>query len=168
MDVITEVDVKEFAKMPEAISLTIFLPTHRLGEDTLKQKDALALKNLVKSVKERLQQLGVNRGEAEQFTAPVEELIEDSAFWRQQSDTLVIFARAGWVRTYSIPVKLPAFHHISHHFFLLPLMTLFSTDGSFLLLALTLHHVRIYKCSRFDISRIITDDFVPSRPEEVV
>src|SRR5690606_40231765 len=65
-----------------------FIPTHRAGKKVLQKEDMLALKNQLKEVKNKLLKQGFHADDIRKMTAPVQQLIENSSFWREQSDGL--------------------------------------------------------------------------------
>lgn len=161
-------EIVELSKIQSSICISIFIPTHRSGEETLKGKDALNLKNQLKEVKSKMKLFGLSTNEIKMSVAPVNELIENSEFWRHQSDGLAIFISEGLFRKYSLPVYFEEFNYVSREFYLKPLMPLFNDDGLFYLLTLEMDEVKFYEGSRHSITEITIEDLIPSKLEELV
>lgn len=72
------------------------------------------LKNQLKEVKNKLAKKGLHADVVNKMTAPVQELIDDSSFWREQSDGLAIFIADGFSKTYTLPIYFKEFNYISN------------------------------------------------------
>lgn len=96
------------------------------------------------------------------------ELIDDSEFWRHQSDGLAIFMTEGFFRKYTVPIIFEEFNYISNEFYVKLLLPLFSEDDHFYLLILKADKVLLYEETRYSITKIDIKDLVPLRVEDVV
>ncbi|MEO8932900.1 MAG: hypothetical protein ABI295_01220 [Xanthomarina sp.] len=93
--------------------------------------------------------------------SPAQELIDNSSFWREQSDGLAIFIAEGVFKHYTLPVHFEEFHYISNSFYLKPLMPMFVGDGNFYLMLLERRNVKLYECNRHSFTEITIDDLIP-------
>ncbi|MFW5886977.1 MAG: hypothetical protein ACOCUL_04395 [Bacteroidota bacterium] len=148
--------------------ISIFLPTFRAGQEVDSHKGELRLKNLMKELNNKLEEKGLKIREIEQIMKPLQELLEDVHFWRNQSDGLAIFLNDGNMETYTTPIHFDEFIYVSDHYYLKPLVSLFSDNGKFYLLALSLKEVRFFEGSRHAITEIDVGDIVPGQLEDVV
>jgi hypothetical protein len=64
---ITKKEFTELSKVHSAFCISIYIPTHRAGEETLKGKDLIVLKNQLKSVKNELELQGMSETEINDF-----------------------------------------------------------------------------------------------------
>lgn len=165
---ITKEELLELAEMHNTHCVSIFIPTHRAGEEALKGKDALNLKNQLKEIKSKLELQGMSVNDIETFIKPINDLINNSVFWRHQSDGLAIFLSDKVFRKYTIPVYFEEFNYLSNEFYLKPIIPLFNGDGLFYLLTLKKDEVKFYEGTRHSVTEIIIDDLVPSRLEDKV
>lgn len=165
---ITKNELLEISKVQNATCISIFIPTHRAGEETLEGQDALQLKNQLKEVRKKLEEEKMDEHDIEAFERPIHELIEDSEFWRHQSDGLAIFISEDVFKTYTVPVSFEPMTYISNEFYLLPLMSIFNEDGMFYLLTITPAEVKFYEGIKYEITEIDISDLVPSRLEDTV
>lgn len=161
-------EILELSNVQSSFCISIFIPTHRAGEETLKGQDALNLKNQLKEVRQKLRTRGFGVNEIKIIVTPVIELIDDSEFWRHQSDGLAIFISEDVFRKYTVPVYFEEYNYISREFYLKPLMPLFNGDGLFYLLTLKTDEVKLYEGTRHSIAEIVIDDLIPERLEEHV
>src|SRR5690554_7755916 len=102
MTLITKKNITELHNINQENCISIFIPTHRAGKKVLQEEDPLSLKNQLKDVKEKLTQKGLNSDEIDTLTQPVQKLIDNSSFWREQSDGLAIFAADGFFESYTL------------------------------------------------------------------
>ena len=161
MPLISKNEIAELKDVNQENCISIFIPTHRAGEKVMHQEDALALKNQLKEVKNRLSKKGFHTDVVTKMTAPAQQLIDNSSFWREQSDGLAIFMADGFFKEYTLPVHFKEFHYISNSFYLKPLMPMFVGDGSFYLMMLERRNVKLFECTRHSFTEIIVDDLIP-------
>lgn len=165
---ITKQEVLKLADEQSSNCISIYIPTHRAGEETLQGQDRIKLKTQLKQVKIKLENKGLTPKEIEELVSPINELINDSEFWRHQSDGLAIFLSENIFKKYTIPIYFEEFNYVSDEFYLKSLMPLFNGDGMFYLLTLKGDDVKFYEGTRHTIIEVITPDEVPSRLEDVV
>ena len=168
MPLISKKEIAELQDVNQEICISIFIPTHRAGKKVLQQEDTLALKNQLKEIKNKLAKKGLHNDVIKKMTTPVQQLIDDTSFWREQSDGLAIFIADGFYKNYTVPVHFKEFNYISNSFYLKPLMPLFVGDGSFYLMTLELGNVKLYECTHHSFTEIIVDDLIPERKQDRV
>lgn len=168
MSLITKKEIGELHDLNQENCISIFIPTHRAGKKVLQQEDTLMLKNQLKEVKNKLAKKGLHADVVNKMTAPVQELIDDSSFWREQSDGLAIFIADGFSKTYTLPIYFKEFNYISNSFYLKPLMPMFVGDGNFYFLMLERSNVKLYECTQHSFTEIIVDDLIPETKQDRV
>lgn len=168
MAMITRNEVLNLSNQQDSPCISIYISTHRGGAETLDGQDKLKLKTQLKDVKVKLEKKGLSENEIEDFVKPVNELINDSEFWRHQSDGLAIFLSKNTFKNYTLPIYFKEFNYVSDEFYLKSLMPLFNGDGLFYLLSLKSDKIRFYEGTRYSITEVITPEEVPSRLEDVV
>ncbi len=168
MTLITKKDIAELNEVQQENCISIFIPTHRAGKKVLNEEDTLVLKNQLKEVKEKLTKKGIQNDAIKKMTAPIQELIDDTGFWREQSDGLAIFIADDFYRKFTLPVYFKEFNYVSNSFYLKPLMPMFVGDGSFYLMTLELGDVTLHECTRHSFAEIVIDDLIPKNKQEIV
>ncbi|HET8962265.1 MAG TPA: hypothetical protein VFM99_00090, partial [Chitinophagales bacterium] len=68
---ITKKELLELAEIHDTKCVSIFISTHRGGEETLNGKDAIKLKNQLKDVKAKLALQGWSENAIESFLKPI-------------------------------------------------------------------------------------------------
>ena len=145
-------DLKELISEQKGICVSLYMHTHRAGSET--QQDPIRLKNLLKEAEEGLIRAGLRTPEADGLLKPAKDLLLDGLFWKHQSDGLVIFLSQDFFRFYRVPAEFPDIAVVTGRFHLKPLLSYFSGDGRFYVLALSQNEVRLYDGSRFSLSGV--------------
>ncbi len=160
--------IESLHRIRQPYCISIYIPTHRAGNEVLQKQDKLALKNQIKEVTRKLEAHGLTSIEIENRLEPVKKMIFDTEFWRHQFDGLAIFLAKDVFEIFLLPIHFEVFNFVGEEFYLKSLLPIFSGDGNFYLLALDLEHINLYECSRYTIRKLVTEDILPSRMEEVV
>ena len=122
-------------------SVSIYLRTGRLPERS--EEARIRLRNFVDAAAEQLAAAGAARADIDALAAAVSELIDDRAFWGYQSETLVVFASAGRLRTYRIANRLPELLEVADRYLIKPLLRAVTFPQTAFVLALSQNHVRL-------------------------
>lgn len=164
-ELLTKKTFKELATVHDQHCVSIYVPTQRSGNN---KKGKLYLKNVLKEVKTDLYDYGLNDHEIEEYLHIASGLLDDTHFWSDLSDCLVIFIKDHKTNYFTLPIRFPSFKYVSDHFYLLPMLKLFNNDGRFYLLNLSLQNVKLYEGSQYFLTEIKIDESVPVNLEEVV
>ncbi len=149
MNELSKDELKLLIEKGKAPCLSIFMPTHRAGAEV--QQNAIRLKNLLKEAEDRLLTGGRRPAEVEKLLEPVQALVKNNPFWRQQSSGLAIFLCPDIFRTYRLPGDFQPSVVLAERFHVKPLLPLFNTEGRFYVLALSQKEVRLLECSRYGV-----------------
>lgn len=168
MALLSKQEIVNLHEVNQKNCISIFIPTHRAGKKVLEQEDALVLKNELKDVKIKLSERGIQNDIITKMVRPVQDLIDDSSFWREQSDGLALFIADGFYEKHTLPIYFEAFNYVSDSFYLKPLMPLFVDDGNFYLIILELSNVKLYECTQHSFTEYIIDDLVPESIQDRV
>ncbi|MHB9028555.1 MAG: baeRF7 domain-containing protein [Candidatus Latescibacterota bacterium] len=152
MDVFTIQELKTLMER-RGVCASLFMPTHRAWKEIL--KDPITMKNLVKKIYDGLAGTGMRNVEAEQYLSPFQRYLEDDdLFWRHSSDGLAAFLSHDFFRIYRLPLRFEAYTVLTDRFQIKPLLSLFSENGIFYLLALSQKTLHLYQASRFGMAEI--------------
>ncbi len=156
-------DLRMLAEKQDEPCVTIFMPTHRGGQETA--QDRLRLKGILKGVEESLLAKGFRIAEVEKLLAPVGQLLPDGLFWTHSSDGLAVFLSPTLFRYYRVPLSLEESVTIANRFHIRALLPLQSGEGRFYLLALGQNQVRFFEGTHFSISELKADSMPKSLDE---
>jgi hypothetical protein len=148
--------------------VSIFIPTERAGGPVDAGHGQLRLKNSIKEVGNILDEEGVSAKEKKEILGPVEKLLEDDLFWRNQSDGLAVYTDGNELHTFTLPVHFRQRTYVRDHYYMLPVVPYFNDDGIFYILSVSMQHVKLYECTKHSIGEIVVDDLTPGRLEDVV
>lgn len=139
------------------------MPTHRGGgeEDTIRWRKHLS------EAEKRLVKTGWHGREIDSLLKPARRLLDDPKFWKSQSDGLAAFLAPGFFKTYRLPVVFQDLVAVTGRFAVMPLLPLLTSDGSFLVLALSRNAVRLLRGTRQTIAELHPND-VPQNMEEAL
>ena len=155
-------NLKQLAEVQSTECISIYIPTYRAGIEVDEKLGQLNLKNALKNIRKNLAtNYKRTDNEIEAYLKPVEALLEDVHFWRNQSDGLVIFLNKNGMEHYSLPLSFEPKTYISNHFYLLPLFPFFNGDGLFYLLKLSQDNVSLFEANRHTLTSIFIKDLVP-------
>lgn len=152
---------KSLAEIRSPHCISIYMPTHRKGEEVKSGKDRLVLKNTLQNIRKELKSYNLSDNEIESILKPAYQLLAEDSFWRQLSDGLAIFMKEGFFEFYVLPIYFDSFHFISGNFYLKPLVPMFNGNGRFYLLALSLDGASLFEGTKHSIAEIEISDIVP-------
>jgi len=135
----------------EVPAVSIYIPTHRAGDI---EQDRIRLKNMLREAEERLTKLGIKSAEARGILQPAEQTLPDPEFWLHRGDGLAVFLSGGLFLYQILPFQLNELLVVSDHFHIKPLLEMFTEDGIFYLLAISLNRVRFFQCTHYSVADI--------------
>lgn len=159
---------RNLSEVEQPFCATIYLPTHQTGDPSLQQANAKALKQQLKTLREKLEKEGMAPLALESFTAPVENLVTDSGFWRRQTEGLAIFLSNQQMEYYPLPYSPEPLLFLANRFYLQPLFPLFADDGKYFVLNLGLEKVRLFSGMRYTFAEEDISSWIPDSIEAVV
>ena len=160
--------IQDLINHQTADSITIYLSTHRYGEETLKNEDRIKLKNIIKQIRNEYEQAAYKEKDINEYLEPLYEMLENKTLWRNVSDGLAIFLNKKMFKYYLLPVSFPDIYYTGSEFYIAPILQSLTENREFYVLTLALHGVNLYKGDRFGIEPINTDAFLPKNIEEAV
>lgn len=148
LDTINREEIQKLIELQDSQPcVSIFMPTFRAGVET--QQNPIRLKNLLRTVHERLVETGMEAAEATGLMAPVRELVDDQAFWQTASDGVAIFRSPEELRVYRLPRAFNELAVVENRFYLKPLFSFLADEGQFYVLAISLKSIRLILASHY-------------------
>ena len=105
-------------------SISLFLPTHRTGQDI--QQDPIRLKNLLRDAEQHFLNSGMGPREVSALLQPAQALLDDSYFWQHQYDGLAVFMAADDLHSYRLPFCVEELLIIAPSYYVKPILPLFT------------------------------------------
>ncbi|MEX2382786.1 MAG: hypothetical protein WD490_10410 [Opitutales bacterium] len=163
MKILLKNEIVEFSRKAKAPCLSLFLPTHRLGEGV--QRGPIRLKNLLREARKEMTSFNMRANEEEEYFRRAWLLVDDESFWQHQLEGLGIFISSDQFRFYHLPFRVEEQLHIRENFYLRPLLPLFSKGDQFYVLALNQKHIDVYEGNRYKMRRLKIEDLPESLAE---
>ena len=167
-DRITQKDLEVLTGTREPHCLSVYIPTHTTGEAVLQGKDAQTLQVEIRKIRKALEEAGVAPGDIDNRLAPLEELRDDGAFWREQSDGLAIFASSDAIRVFRLPISFEPRYVLGNTYYLVPLAGEFSGPARFYLLSLELERIRLFEGTRRGMKEMPLEGHIPEQMQDRV
>lgn len=156
-------NILNLAKQELDVGISIFLPTHKKGEEI--QQDSIRLKNLLSEVKDQLNRREISDKRIKKLLGEPQKLLDQPSFWRHNDKGLALFISEEKFDYYRIPYRFDEQVMVSDHFLITPLIPMITLEGTFCTLALSQKNVRLLKCTR-DSTEAITLKEAPTSLDE--
>jgi hypothetical protein len=166
MDNLTLDQLKGLAQQTAKPSISIFLPTHRAGQDT--QQDPIRFKNLLRDAEKRLRSSGMGPREVSKLLKPAEALLDDPHFWLHQYEGLAVFITSEEFHSYRLPFRVEELLIIARSYYIKPVLPLFTNNGHYYILAISQDEVRLFEGTRHSVGQIDLPDGTPQSLEEAL
>jgi hypothetical protein len=150
MDLFTRDDVKTLLVDHSSPCVSLFMPAHRGGSE----EDPIRWRKLLAEAEEQLVKAGWRSAEVKELLAAGRRLLEDTAFWKNQSDGLAVFLAPQFLRLFRLPLALKYQVVVANRFSSIPLLPLLSGNGRFFILALSQNAVRLLHGTHHSVSEI--------------
>jgi hypothetical protein len=166
MENLTLDQLKGLAQQRSRPSVSIFLPTHRAGQDI--GQDPIRFKNLLRQVERRLLDSGMGRRTLRTFLQPAQALLDDTPFWSYQHDGLAVFVAAGDFHTYQLPFRPEELAVVAQTYYVKPILPLFTNNGHYYILAISQNEVRMLEGTRHTVGQIDLPEGTPQSLNEAL
>jgi hypothetical protein len=166
MPSLTLEELRLLAQRTQRPSLSIFLPTHRAGQNT--DQDPIRFKNLLQEAERRLSDEGMKPRELGKLFQPAWALLDDSFFWRHLYEGLAVYLAPDDFHTYRLPFRIEEQLVIARSYYVKPVLPLFTNNGHYYVLALSLNEVRLFEGTRDSVGQIDLPDGTPRSLDEAL
>lgn len=158
--------IKGLAQQTASPSISIFLPTHRAGRET--QQDPIRFKNLLRDAEKQFLDSGIGPREVDALLKPAQALLDDSNFWNHQSEGLAVFMAVDDFHYYALPFRVEELLIIAQSYYVKPVLPLFTNNGHYYILAISLNEIRLFEGTRYGVGQIALPDGIPANMEEAL
>lgn len=155
--------IKGLAQQTASPSISIFLPTHRSGQDA--QQDPIRLKNLLRDAEKQLLDGGMGPREAGALLQPAQALLDDANFWNHQHDGLAVFMSADDFHYYALPFSVEELLVVAQSYYVKPVLPLFTNNGHYYVLAISQNEIRLFEGTRYGVGQIDLPEGTPESLE---
>ena len=166
MENLTLDQIKGLAQQTQSPSISIFLPTHRAGQDT--QQDPIRFKNLLREAELRLLDSGMGPRDVSTLLQPAQALLDDTHFWQHQRDGLAVFMASDEFHYFHLPFRVEELFVIARSYYVKPVLPLFTNNGHYYILAISQDAVRLFEGTRHSVGQIDLPDGTPESLDEAL
>lgn len=146
--------------------ISLYVPTHVKGQEVLKGKDTILLKDLIKEIENKLEEKGYGTREIDSKLEKARALTSEKDFWRNQSHALALFIDNEDTLVYRLPIELNnTLSYIGPTFYVRPLVKLTTDNNPFYILFVSKTKLRLYKASGYHMEEIDISGKVPDMEE---
>ncbi|WMJ75042.1 hypothetical protein RCC89_18005 [Cytophagaceae bacterium ABcell3] len=161
MDVFNREELEKLAEVRNESCVSIYINTHRDGEEANNRTDILSLKNELLKLRSTFRDRNWHENQIEELLGPAFRLLEDVFFWQHQDKGLAIFLYPGYIKSYKVPIDFQTTSYISREFILNQMFPLLTGNGEFFLLSLSKENTRFFKADMHNIQEITHEAKVP-------
>jgi len=140
---------EELAAIRDSYCISIYLPLQKRGKGHAVETGVTNLKNCLKEVYTILVDYGYDKSTINSYLEPIRNLVDHMNFWGNTSKGLAIFLnRNNGIQYFISPLTFEIKTYVADHFYLIPLLPLFNSDGIYYLLQLSRDQAKLYEGSR--------------------
>jgi hypothetical protein len=158
--------LKKLAQQTASPSISIYLPTHRTGQDT--QQAPIRFKNLLRDAEKQFLNSGMGPREVTALLQPAQVLLDDPFFWRHQYEGLAVFMGSDNFHYYRLPICVEELLIIAQSYYVKPVLPLFTNNGHYYILAISQNEVRLFEGTRHSVGQIDLPDETPQSLDEAL
>ncbi|WP_428236354.1 hypothetical protein [Gracilimonas sp.] len=163
MSVVKRDTIEKLINETKDINVTIFLPTHKTGEEG--KQDSIRLKNLIQKAKSELIEKGWQENKAEELFKKVQSKTEENQFWLHQDKGLALYINEDYFDFFKIPVSPEENYYIAENFLITPLLELQNHHGIYHVLMLSQNETKMFQVAP-DVTTKVEFESVPTSMEE--
>lgn len=168
MELIEKKELNQLINFSSDPSISIFISTNIAGKNVLEESDRIKLKGKWDECKRTLENIGVSSVKIKKIEQPIQNIIDDSEFWRHQSNGLALFAAEDFLKVFNLPIHFEDHTYISTDFYVRSLAPALSVDQKFFVLALQLKEVKLYEATEYSLAEMKVNNLVPDNINEEV
>jgi hypothetical protein len=155
MDIINTQDLLRLTDQRGGTRISVFLPTHRGGPQT--DRNRIRLKNQLRYAHHALRTDGMSAGQIDAMLEPGYRLLDLVGLWEQPSDGLAVFLGPDGPCHLRVPLRLPELVTVGDRFVVRPLLPLVNANGHFYVLTLSQDEIRLFHGTRVGLDQVQLD-----------
>ena len=156
----SKADLAALTEATPAPGISLFLPTHVFGRETL--QNPTVLKNLLAEARGQLAAQGQSATDIDTLLAPATTRLEDFEYWQHQDKGLALFLSADGMQAFQLPLAVDEMAVVAPGFHILPLLPLQEQGAEFVILTMTADDTRAFRGTRFSITAMPIADMPAS------
>jgi len=165
---ISEKKFKQLAEVESEHCVSMYIPTYKGGKEQNLHLSQGYLNSCIKQAENELLEYQISNLDIKTYLKPISDLLSNVEFWRTPSEGSVLFLNNKGLETYKIPIPVKSQTYVANHFYVKPLVSLFTDDHKFFLLELSQDYVKLYEASRYYCKEMFIDELAPEKLQDTV
>lgn len=168
---VSDQTVKNLIEKEGDIFVTITLPTHPKGEES--KQDPIRFKNLLSEAAKEIEEFSGKSGLADKLLSKAKALLDQPLFWSHVDKGLVVYIGEELFELHKLPYNVRESVYVRDHLLITPLLPMTSLEGRFMLLTVSRSNMRLFSCTRDEMTDITpdgisqsVDDYLEIDPEK--
>ena len=146
MNILDKKAYEDLLNVEGDICISMYLPTFKMGPDI--KQNAIRFKQRVREAEDKLYAMELTKKEVEKILKPASNLVDESKFWQNQSESLAVFINDGEIDCYNLPFEVEEKTVLSNKLYTKPLISLFNGDEEYFILAISQNKNKFFKASK--------------------
>ena len=164
----TKEDLQTLANFSGINCVSIYIPTHKKGHQVNEGQDTILLKNHYQQIRQQLKDKDISENDANEYLAPIKQLIDDNDFWHYQEHGLAVFLGVDYFKALKLPYSVQEFSMLSTSFHLDQIVPLLHKEHPFYILAISLNKIRLLESDEQNVEELNIQDMVPEGMEDAL
>lgn len=145
--------------------LSLYMPTHQHHPENA--QDPIRFQNLIKELEESLA-LKYDTAAIKNYLAPLEQLKNDSSFWKYTAKGLAVFSAGNFFEVIALQTPTEELAIVADSFHTKPLRQYIQTMDRFHVIGITMNSVKLYEGNHHYFTEIDLDSSIPQTMEEAL
>lgn len=155
----SKLEIKHLMEEYHSPCISLFLPIERFGPET--QQNPVRLRNHLREIERQVEQDPRFATKQAELLEPLQRLLDDKEFWREEGQGLALFRNLEVFRCYHLPEPVPEQMVVGTHFSLKPLFPFLTDEGHFYILAFSQNAIRLLRGTRYTVQEVLLPKQVP-------
>ncbi|HSE39242.1 MAG TPA: hypothetical protein VLH08_00630, partial [Acidobacteriota bacterium] len=149
---ITKQEIKNLLDRQAELCISIYMPIYKTGSEG--RQNPIRFKNLISKAIDQLLERGMSLSDAENMLQPAKNILNNEMFWREQSNSFVVFCSRKFFECYSPEFFVEELVVAGNQFYIKPLLAYLLEDTDFFVLALSKNHLKLLSCNPFTYQEV--------------
>ncbi|MDJ1504816.1 hypothetical protein [Xanthocytophaga agilis] len=168
MEAIDKQTILKLANQNAKPCISVYIPTHRKGDEVNEGYDRILFKNQVQKVRTQLQSSNMRSNEVDELLNPLEGLLNDKEFWKNQTEGLAVFRSPELFEYFQSPIPFNELCEINSQFRLRPLFSFTQSSSEYYILNITQKGASLFQADQYFIHPVDTQDLFPASMDEIL
>lgn len=166
MQKVTHAKLQKLLSLKNAPAVTLYMPTHRIPGAEHQRENITRYRNLIRRAEQLMRDQTIKSADMQAVLERMEALVDDQAFWRDQTEGLIIAANPRQLTYFNLPITTDEYVAVDSHFHLVPLFSLESANKNYYVLVLAQHLPQLHQGDGYGLQENMLE--LPQSPEKAL